>query len=73
MSDIGGLLIGIGALGVFWNLMLLMAALSMMDIFPDAKKEARNCWTCGNADCRLESLPRSFGLFDCPKWEDTDD
>ena len=41
VSDIGGLLIGIGALGVFWNLMLLMAALSMMDIFPDAKKEAR--------------------------------
>lgn len=36
-------------------------------------KEARNCWTCGNVDCRLESLPRSFGLFDCPKWEDTDD
>lgn len=33
--------IGIGALGVFWNLMLLMSALSMMDIFPDAKKEAR--------------------------------
>lgn len=41
VSDIGGLFIGMGALGVFWNLMLLMAALSMMDIFPDAKKEAR--------------------------------
>ena len=37
------------------------------------KKEARNCWTCGNVDCRLERLPHSFGLFDCPGWEEQDD
>lgn len=40
MSNIGEILICIGAVGIFWNLLLFTSALSMMDIFPDEKKEA---------------------------------